>query len=132
MSLEVAYALKKKQMAKGGLCMHGKDNCEMCHGGQMAEGGMIDRDESADMVDRIMKKRHYSKGGQVANDTPIKAGFEENQFDDLVKRDELEFAYTGKNSGDELGNAQEDEDRRDMISRIMASRRLKDKMPRPS
>jgi hypothetical protein len=48
-----------------------------------------------------------------------------------VKDDDLEQHYTGENSGDELGNAQEDEDRRDIVSRIMKSRRLKDRLPRP-
>lgn len=87
------------------------------------------QDDHEDMVGRIMRQRavHYSKGGRVANDTPITAGFEDNQFDDLVKDDDLNEHYTGKNSGDELGDAQEDEDRNDMVSRIMRSRRLKNR-----
>ena len=40
--------------------------------------------------------------------------------------------YTGANSGDEIGNEQEDEDRRDIVSRIMKSRRLMDRNPRPA
>lgn len=94
------------------------------------------QDDHEDMVGRIMKHRmkhtqHYSEGGRVANETPVTADFEENQFDDLPKDDELEEHYTGKNSGDEIGDAQEDEDRRDIVSRIMKSRRLKDRMPHP-
>lgn len=95
---------------------------------KMNEGAMA---EDNDMISRIMKQR-YSKGGRVANDTPPVADFEDNQFDDLVKRDDLEQHYTGENSGDEIGNAQEDEDRRDIVARIMKSRRLKDRMPSPA
>lgn len=101
----------------------------------------MDSDED-DMVSRIMKKRspayeseaRYSEGGRVSNNThPFEADFEDpNEFDDLVLRDDLEFGYDGKNSGDELGNEQEDEDRKDIVSRIMASRRKKDRMPNPA
>lgn len=84
------------------------------------------------MVDRIMKKRGYSKGGRVANDTGNTADFKPNEFDDLALRDDLEGGYDGANSGDELGNAQEDEDRRDIVSRIMRSRAKRDRMPRPA
>lgn len=89
--------------------------------------------EEEDMVDRIMRQRaeSYSEGGRVSNDTPMLADYEENEFDDLVKDDDLEHHYTGANSGDEIGNDQEDEDRDDIISRIMRSRRLKDRMPNP-
>lgn len=75
---------------------------------------------------------HYSRGGRVSNDTPISADFADNQFDDLVKDDDLEEHYTGANSGDELGDAQEDEDRDDIVSRIMKSRKLRDRNPRPA
>jgi len=86
-----------------------------------------------DMVRGIMKKR-YSKGGQVANDVGDgqDADKKENQFDDLVLRDDLEEHYTGANSGDELDNAGEDERRRDIVAKIMKSRKLKDRLPRPA
>lgn len=86
-----------------------------------------------DIVDRIMRqlKQNDIKEGQEANDTPMLADYEKNEFDDLVKDDELEEHYTGANSGDEIGDAQEDEDRDDIVSRIMKSRRLKDRMPNP-
>lgn len=89
--------------------------------------------EEEDMVGRIMKQRehHYSHGGRVANDTPITADFEKNQFDDLVKDDDLEEHETGANSGDELGDEAEDHDRHDVVSRIMKSRRKKDRLPHP-
>ncbi len=136
MSLAVAYGMKKRadkmsrddsvQNKADELCEHGSDACEMCHGGEkMAEGG--------DIVDRIMKQRKkYSEGGQIANETPLVADFEDNQFDDLVKRDDIESSYTAKNSGDELGNRQKEEDERDIVARIMKSRRLKDRMPHPA
>ena len=82
------------------------------------------------IVDRIMKR--FSKGGQVANETEPMADSMPNEFDDLVLDDDLEFHDTGANSGDELGDAQEDEDRKDIVSRIMASRKKKDRNPRPA
>jgi hypothetical protein len=86
----------------------------------MAEGG--------DVVDRIM----MSRGGKVANETEDLVDFAPNQFDDLVLRDDLEQSYTGANSGDHLGNMAEDERERDMIAKIMKSRALKGRMPRPA
>ncbi len=91
-------------------------------------------EEEEDMVGRIMKGRaqHMSKGGRVANRTDDYTDEEPNQFDDLVKDDDLEEHYTGANSGDEIGDHQEDEDRHDIVARIMKSRRLKDRNPRPA
>jgi hypothetical protein len=101
---------------------------------RMVPYALENQDDHEDMVGRIMRQRakHYSRGGQVSNDTPIVADLEENQFDDLVKDDDLDSHYTGANSGDEIGNEQEDEDRRDIVSRIMKSRRLKDRLPHPA
>lgn len=99
----------------------------------LAEGGEV-HDE--DMVDRIMKKRCMSEGGMVANggedDLDRMADGMPNEFDDLALRDDLEFSYTGENSGDSLGDAQEDDDRHDIVSRVMRSRAKKDRMPRPA
>lgn len=87
-------------------------------------------------ADRIMNARKMSKGGMIANggddDLDQMADGKPNNFDDLALRDDdMEDAeYTGANSGDELGNAKEDHDRSDMVSRIMASRRLKDRLPK--
>ena len=88
-----------------------------------------------DMVGRIMKQRQhsYSEGGKVANNThQFESSFDDNEFDDLVLRDNLEASDTGANSGDELGNEREDEDRKDIVSRIMKSRAKKDRNPRPA
>lgn len=93
-----------------------------------------------DMVGRIMKQRQmsYSEGGKVANQEHGEnnnelAGFSPNEFDDLVLRDDLESHYgDDDNAGDSLDNKQEDEDRSDIVARIMASRKKKDKLPRPA
>lgn len=107
------------------------------------------QDDEDDLVNRIMKKRHgdnndfsnldrYSEGGRVANqehgpNNNDLAGFAPNEFDDLVLRDDLESTYgDDDNSGDDLGNAQEDHDREDIVSRIMRSRKKKDRMPNPA
>lgn len=205
MSLAIAYQMKKRgqKMAHGGMegpCEeHGSRDCEMCHGGKMAEGGGVedyskgvhkpnyegegsspagsfsramtngrtnippektkefakeehhrvldemrsmkkpnlyaeggDVDEEHDehdMVSRIMKQRsnHYSEGGRVANEDHIEADFEPNEFDDLAKDDHLEAHYPGS---EEIGDEAEDEDRHDIVSRIMKSRKLKDRNPR--
>jgi hypothetical protein len=76
--------------------------------------------------------KHYSEGGKLANKTEITADFEPNAFDELALEDDLEQHYTGANSGDELGNDQEDEDRHDIVSKIMRSRTKRDKLPRPA
>jgi len=94
----------------------------------MACGGKVGED---DMISKIMAK-HYSEGGRLANKTEITADFDPNEFDDLALRDGLEEHETGANSGDELGDEQEDEDRRDMVSKIMRSRAKRDKLPRPA
>jgi hypothetical protein len=98
---------------------------------KLAEGGEVDHD--ADFVARIMHKRKmYSEGGEVANDDQPMADAMPNDFDDLALRDGLEFHDTGANSGDELGDHQEDEDRKDIVGKIMKSRSKKDKNPRPA
>ena len=88
------------------------------------------------MVDRIMKMRKMSKGGEVANEGEDElsemADSSPNEFDDLALDDDLHMSETGSNSGDELSDDQEDEDRKDIVSRIMKSRAKKDKLPRPA
>lgn len=112
-------------------------------GAYMAAGGIIEgnyqsKDHEMDMVGKIMKQRQkmFSKGGMVANggedELSHMADGKPNNFDDLALRDDLDFSYDGANSGDEIGNAREDHDRSDIVAKIMASRRKKDKMPRPA
>jgi hypothetical protein len=142
-SLAIAYSMKSKAQhkAEGGEmhCAHGGP--DHCMSGCYADGGEVKSamhgeqpgDGELDMVGRIMKHREhmYSKGGEVANDTPPEADFESNDFDDLALRDGLEEHYTGANSGDELGDEQEDHDREDIVARVMRSRAKKDRLPNP-
>jgi hypothetical protein len=103
---------------------------------------MTKEDMYDDLVDRIMQQHskdfsseaRLSEGGMVANggEDEDLADFSPNEFDDLALRDDLESSYTGANSGDELGDEQEDEDRKDIVARIMKSRAKKDKLPRPA
>lgn len=110
--------------------------------GAYAEGGRIGDDyqtsaHEMDMVGRIMaqRQRSYSKGGRVANsgmgDLDDMADGQPNNFDDLSLRDDLESSNSGANDGDDLGNAREDKDRRDIVARIMASRAKRGRMPSP-
>ncbi len=105
------------------------------------EGNHISHNEAAEseddeMIARIMSKREqmYSKGGRVANDDhAFEYEFEEPaNHDDLSRRDNLSFAYTGANSGDELGDERLDHDNNDIVSRVMKSRRKKDRLPNPA
>lgn len=111
------YFLKKQRsgMAKGGMAY--------------SEGGQIGK------IMRKSDKKHMpammSEGGRIANQDEIMAGFDPNEFDYLhLHDDDYEKAdYTGANSGDEIGNAQEDKDQHDEIARIMRSRAKKDRLP---
>ncbi len=79
---------------------------------------------------------HYSHGGEVANQDEEITDDMPAEYDDLHLDDSLnddgKADYTGANSGDELDDVQEDHDRSDIVSRIMASRKKKDRMPRPA
>jgi hypothetical protein len=125
-------SMRKKDrtnLAEGGpACGPNCPGCEMCHGGMMAEGGMAD---GLDMIKRIMRKR-MSEGGKVANqDLPIVDDMNA-EYDELHKDDDLEFHDTGANSGDEIGDEDQDASDRDVVARIMRSRAKKDRMPRPA
>jgi len=102
------------------------------HGGMLTDEGYQDDSDELDMVGRIMARR-MSEGGKVANTDEPTADFLPNEFDDLHLRDDLEQNYTAANSGDELSDEGEDERRRDIVSRIMASRRKRaGHNPRPA
>ncbi len=113
---------------------------DFAEGGEVTDPDEIDgpavddsaNDEESDMIGRIMKQR-YAKGGIVRKEEEPLADFESTDFDDLDQIEPDHAAdYTGANSGDEIGNEQEDDDRRDIVSRIMKSRAKKDRMPRPA
>lgn len=120
-ALAIAYRMKRKKMGYGGMAeggmMHADDEYDpMQHPGpKRSEGAEMEDD---DMIDRIMRQC-YSEGGRVANETPWTADFEPNEFDELVKDDDLEGHYPGSQ---EIGDEQEDMDRHDIVSRIMRSR----------
>jgi hypothetical protein len=119
------------------------------HESHYAEGGQItdnyadsEDGDGLDMVGQIMaqKQQEYSKGGQVANDTDRakdatdpRDDMGSGRYDDLVNRaDDMEDAdYMGANSGDGRSDEREDYDRKDMVSKIMASRKKKDRLPNP-
>jgi hypothetical protein len=121
----------------GGEGFHGEEYMDHHHDPHDMYSDTEDGD-GLDMVGRIMKQRQmmYSEGGRVANegeDMPSHlAKYKENEFDVLPMEDDLESEYTGANSGDELGDAREDHDRADIVARIMASRRKRDRMPSPA
>ncbi len=141
MSMAVKYQMKKKcyggKMAEGGQVTHAgyqsecDEHCvQPCDVHEMPkESNPMSEDE--DMVERVMKKRMMSQGGKVANEDEIEAGFMPNEFDDLALRDDLEFSYTGKNSGDELGDTDPDKEKNDLVARAMMKRK-KQHNPRPA
>ena len=74
----------------------------------LAEGGL---------VDSVMK----SRGGEIANDdTAENPKAEENQFDELVETGGLESHI---DADQQQGNDQEDQDRRDIVSMVMNTRK---------
>lgn len=84
-----------------------------------------------DLVGRIMT-RMFSKGGEVADDTPPLVDSEPADYDVLADEDGLAFHDTEANSGDEIGDEQEDEDRDDVASRAYRSWKKKDRNPSPA
>lgn len=116
----------------------GPQGVRMADGGMLTEDGYQSDSHMMDMVGRIMKMRQkmFSEGGKVSNggedELDHMADSKPNNFDDLSMRDDLKENYTGMNSGDEIGNAQEEDDRKDIVSRIMKSRNKKDRMPHPA
>ena len=148
-NMAMAYAMKKKSkmMADGGFVSKEKMSGYEDHdSGAMTSdypsmdlNQLGDEDEGAGggneinpFVMKIMmgRAKGYSEGGQVANEQGPLADHDPNEFDDLALRDDLESSYTGANSGDELGNTQEDEDRANIIKKIMQSRAKRDRNPR--
>jgi hypothetical protein len=130
-ALAIAYATKRKssKMAMGGR-VDSPDDARATADSASEHDCLM---EGCDMVDRIIHNRQkMSEGGMVANqDTPIIDDMPA-EYDDLHLEDGLEFSETGASSGDEKGNAALDERDDDMIARIMRSRKLKDRMPRPA
>jgi hypothetical protein len=131
---ELAKEHEKKRKA-----FYGDDGNGATFGGnKMADGGYVDEEEASgysdNMLSRIMKKHGYSEGGMVANsgedELDMLADGKPNEFDDLALDDHMESKSDGANNGDSLGDHQEDEDRKDIVSRIMRSQKLKDRLPK--
>ena len=131
-SLAIAYAQKKRKMAHGGEIEH--DEMESGYEPEAKYGDMYD-DGDHDMVSRIMEKHFMAEGGVIADEGEADelADHKENDFDYLSTGD-LDDSSTdsGANDGDDLGDHQEDEDRKDIVARIMRSQSKKDRMPRPA
>jgi len=139
-SLAIAYSMKKKaskghqssctENCESPCTVHEKANMSVEHEGDVKRPNEMaieedDKDLNQDRVGRAMKKR-YSKGGMIANEAKSN-----RDTDFLATDDDLEFNYTGKNSGDELSSPGEDDRRKDVVSKAMASRKKKDRLPNP-
>lgn len=129
MSLGIAYATKKR--AK---CAKGGEVNEKAEYDPVEEPGPVHNEaaamEDADMIARIMHKRkEYSQGGMVANDSAPIADEMPAEYDDLVLDDTME---DNSSAGNEHGDAAQDERDGDVIAKIMRSRAKKDRMPRPA
>lgn len=128
-SMALAYNLSKRNKR---MCAHGGP--AECAEGCYAKGGEVDAystdmepEGEDDLVGRIIKR--MSKGGMVANDDEPIADSMPADYDDLAMDDHLE-QHT--HSSNEHGDEQESDDRKDIVSRVMASRRKKDRNPRPA
>lgn len=121
----------RKNLAEGGYV---EDEEMSGYHDMPAEGHMDDYAYPPDIIDEIMmgSPEGYSEGGKVANDTEkVEPGAMPAQYDDLVLRDDLEFSYDGKNSGDDEGNEQHDSEEDEELDEIMRSRKKKGQMPNP-
>lgn len=138
-ALAIAYAMKRKAMqkkAEGGeihidIDSHNIEPEELEMEAPEAEDEMEAKAHGGDIVSRVMAKK-YSHGGVVSNEgqaMPSKqAGSKPREFDYLVLEGGPES--TQKDYGDHLGNAREEHDRHDIVSRVMHSLAKKGKMPK--
>lgn len=83
--------------------------------------------EASETIGRLMEK-HYSKGGQVANDVEDLADYDPNEFDDLVLTGGLEH---GEEGSMEHGDEAEEHDRNDPVMRAMMKYK-RQRNPRPA
>jgi hypothetical protein len=148
-SLAIAYAMKRKakKMAMGGE-IH-KDEMESGYlpdpinmdeddiGLEHASGGMIDNEDHMDMVSKIMhKRRMMAEGGVVADEgmgDPDDHPDQHSADFDYLSTGDLDDSTTnsGAADGDSLGDHQEDEDRHNIVAKIMR-KRAKQTNPRPA
>lgn len=97
--------------------------------GQMPETAKAEP-MGGDIVDRVMAKRMAS-GGMVEKE-PEEADADSADYDYLDTHAAPEGGNTGADDGDMLGDAQEDEDRHDIVARVMRQRSMKQRNPRPA
>jgi hypothetical protein len=124
----------ENMMADGGFITDNEQD-ESHQFDMMTDGKQMPQEhfEEGGLVDRVYKK-HYSQGGVVSNEGEDKlsmmADSDPNEFDELVLDGGEDFNYNEENSGDAIGNEREDEDRNDIVSRIMKSQAKKDRLPK--
>lgn len=110
-SLAIAYNMKKRPK-------------------KMSRGGAIAEDDKD-----LNQREPMPMGGKVANggedELSHMADSRPNNFDDLSLRDDLSGTNSGAADGDFLGNEREDEDRNDIVDRVMR-KRMKQHNPRPA
>jgi len=155
-SLAIAYAMKRKKMAMGGMVDNEEAKADEAQYGHVTDYAMVPLKDPDDaqylsksenpylhgmaekgemshggLVDRIMKK-HYSMGGVVSNEGEDEmdhlADGKPNEFDDLVLDDHLEGEQPMDSN--EHGNAAEEEREKQMVAMIM--KKHKDRNPRPA
>lgn len=141
--LKIAYAMKQKakKMARGGMvdsarreAQYNADEDEAHLVVPMNRQESLKRsDEYHSIVDRIMSKRKgMADGGAVGEDPDTRADEMSSEYDYLSVGDLDDSSdNSGASDGDFLGNEQEDQDRKDIVSMIMR-KRAKQHNPRPA
>lgn len=85
-SFAIAHNMMKKKMARGGMCEHGSHNCEMCHGGRMAEGGMIHEEERSGYREMPEDYEKMNRSAEHEDDRMLNEEEHEDTAHDLVSR----------------------------------------------
>lgn len=90
---------------------------------KMAMGGEVPKAElhHDDLVDRIMEKRSMPMADDMSAD-----------FEATPEASEIESTNSGGADGDFMGNESEEQDRRDIVGKIMHSLAKKDRLPSPA
>lgn len=153
-SLAIAYAMKRKskKMANGGMmedearrkAQYSIDGSEAHIMSPMtpeeSDKRMNEYEDHSDdsLIHRIMRKRNaMAHGGIIADEGMGEPSSHPDQSladYDYLSSGDLDDSSTnsGAADGDFLGNSQEDEDRKDMVKKIMRQRSMKQSNPRPA
>lgn len=133
-SIAIAYSMAKKasknKMAKGGMAGCYADGGNVTHDGINSSNDDIENIKKG--VKAVGSALGFSEGGVVANETDEHADEMSAEYDDLVLDDNLnpDLAHEYAMSDSDVGGSEEESRREDMVSRIMKSQRLKDKLPK--